>query len=365
MKLTPCQNPEILTFLLFLKIIFKILFIMLPIIIIYNGVSNVVKAVIGSEDIKKYLPNMLKSLVAALLVFVLPSFIIFLFDNLLGEKFSSSSIVICFDNANKDSIKLFRDARALQDEEEKKAVLEALSRAGKERKDKDLAYARALEKVRKEKEAKQQQQQQSSTSYGTSPSSSTTPSSVPAGTVTIHVGDSRTVGMCAAITGSYNGCTFNSSGAKVHGNDIFIAQGSMGYSWFASSAVPAINNLITQYPNTTFNIISYMGVNFLLSDIDKYIVKYNELARTSWKNQNIVLVSVNPVNEAIEAQHGYSTKNSNIIEFNTRLKNGISATNIKYCDVYNTIKSSFKTQDGLHYDSGTYTAIFGKAKTCL
>ena len=363
MKLNPCQNPDILTLLLLLKIIGKIIFIIIPIIIMYRAIKPLVTAVIGNDNFKDFIPGIIKSFCAALIVFVLPSFMFFLFENLLGDSFSSSDLMFCFNNANKDTIRVYREAKRLEDEEERKAVLEALSKAGKERKDADKAYAEALKKQRELN--KKKNTNVINVDYGTSPSSSLGQGSVPAGNVTIHIGDSRTVGMCAAVTGSYSGCTFNSSGAKVYGNDIFIAQGAMGYSWFATSAVPAVNNLINQYPNTTFNIVSYMGVNWLLYDIDKYIVKYNDLANGAWSKQNIVLVSVNPVNEVIESHNGYSTKNSDIIEFNTKLKNGIKASNIKYCDVYNTIKGSFKTEDGLHYDSGTYMAIFGKAKTCI
>ena len=95
-------------------------------------------------------------------------------------------------------------------------VLEALNKAGKERKDADKAYAEALKKQREKNKKKQQVINVNNADYGNSPSSSLGSSSVPAGTVTIHIGDSRTVGMCAAITGSYSGCTFNSSGAKVY-----------------------------------------------------------------------------------------------------------------------------------------------------
>ena len=108
-----------------------------------------------------------------------------------------------------------------------------------------------------------------------------------------------------------------------------------------------------------------MGVNFLLSDIDKYIPTYNNLANGSWSKHNLILVSVNPVDEAKEAQYGYSTKNSNIITFNNKLKSGTSGVaNIKYCDTYNAVIGNLGTSDGLHYTATTYKSIYSNMMSC-
>ena len=179
----------------------------------------------------------------------------------------------------------------------------------------------------------------------------------------IIIGDSRTVGMCAAITGSYSGCTYSGS-PKINNNDYFIAKGSQGYTWFNSTAVPAVNNLLNVNNGTTYNIYSLMGVNYLLGDIDKYIEKYNSLASGEWSKHNIILVSVTPVNEEIEAQNGYKVKNVNIETFNTKLKNGVSKSNVKYCDIYNQIKNNFTTSDGLHYVGSTYKNIYNLMMKC-
>jgi hypothetical protein len=139
----------------------------------------------------------------------------------------------------------------------------------------------------------------------------------------------------------------------------------MGYTWFNGTAINAVNSLINAYPDVTFNIYSLMGVNFLLYDIDKYIPKYIELANGAWKNHNLILVSVNPVDEVKEAQNGYSTKQADIITFNNKLKNGTAGVaNIKYCDTYNSVISSLQTSDGLHYASSTYNAIYSSMKSC-
>ena len=78
------------------------------------------------------------------------------------------------------------------------------------------------------------------------------------------------------------------------------------------------------------------------------------------------MVSVTPVDEGTESEHGYSTKNANIEAFNAKLKNGTAGVaNIGYCDVYSQIKGNFKTGDGLHYDGSTYKNIYNLIKACI
>ena len=367
-----CENPDFLYLFLILNIGFKILTVVLPIIIMYRAIAPFAKAVVSGEEFNKFVPGIFKSLCAAFIIFILPSLFTFLFGTLLPNEGVVEKLTICFNNGNIESINLYRKAREIEDEEERKRVTEALNQAAKDRQNQEDAYNESMKGYKEELKRRQEQRNQANNGNsntgdnpGQSPSSSPNNSTIPAGEITIHVGDSRTVGMCAAITGSYSGCSYDSSGPRVYGNDVFIAQGSMGYNWFASSAVPAVNSIISNNPNNTYNIISYMGVNWLLSDIDKYIPKYNELATGSWSKQNIILVSVNPVNESVEAEHGYSTKNANIITFNTKLKNGINASNMRYCDVYNSIYNNFGTSDGLHYTASTYRDIYNIAKSCI
>lgn len=184
---------------------------------------------------------------------------------------------------------------------------------------------------------------------------------------TIYIGDSRTVGMCASLTGDWQDCQFNNGGSYNYSDDeIFIAQGSSGYTWFNETALPAVNSILSNDSNSTYNIVSYMGVNFLLSDLDKYVSKYTELAKGAWKRHNVFLVSVNPVDEKKEAQNGYSTKQSNIIKFNDKIKSTAnSLSNFSYCDTYNAIINNFETSDGLHYTSNTYKKIYNVTQNCI
>ena len=154
----------------------------------------------------------------------------------------------------------------------------------------------------------------------------------------IWVGDSRTVGMQGVITS---------------GNNEWVAKSSMGYDWFVSEAIPTVNKKLEEDDVIVFNL----GVNDL-GNVDKYKSKLNELATGDWsKAGRIIVMSVNPVDEAKEAQNGYSVKNSTIEEFNKKIRNGLDAK-IEFKDTYNQIKGSLGTTDGVHYDEATYKKLY-------
>lgn len=353
-----CSDSGILTFFLIIKYIFNIICIFLPLILIYRCIVPLFKSVISGKEFSGEFGSMVKSLIAALIIFLLPGLFDFLFTDLVGY---SNSFGQCFINADVSFINELKKAEAEGRADEVLKHREELIKASEERK---KLEAKKNERIKKEREEKKKQEQaNNSDNVGNSPGSSST--NLKTAAKNIIIGDSRTVGMCASITGDWTNCQFNNGGPFVNGDDIYIAQGSMGYSWFNSKAVAAVNDIITSNSDTVFNIYSLMGVNFLLSDIDKYISTYNNLANGSWSKHNLILVSVNPVDEAKEAQYGYSTKNSNIITFNNKLKSGTSVVaNIKYCDTYNAVIGNLGTSDGLHYTATTYKSIYSNMMTC-
>lgn len=374
-----CTNSNILTLFLILKYLFTIICILLPIIMMYRILVPLFKVVISGDKLTNELSGVFKSFIAALVVFLLPGIINYAFTRLipLNSIFSE-----CYNNATYDNVVKYRELEEIERKENQdqyeRDVAESIEKAEAEEKEKNEKLQDIRDEFIDDEVSTGSSQSGGNSSSGSSSSnndsgnnvgSSNSPSSgdnmlMPA-TANIIIGDSRTVGMCAAITGDWTYCQFSNGGAKYDGNNIYIAQGSMGYSWFNSTAVSAVNNIIANNPDTTFNIYSLMGVNFLLSDINKYIPKYNSLATNDWKNHNLILVSVNPVDEVLEAQYGYSTKNADIVSFNTQLKNGTSGvSNIKYCDTYNSILSNLSTSDGLHYTSSTYSAIYNSMMTC-
>lgn len=359
-----CNESGFLTVFLILKYAFSILCTVIPLILIYRCIVPLFKAVYSGKEFSGELGPIVRSIIAGLVIFLLPSLFNFIFVDLLDE---SDGLNQCFVNATVENIQSLKQSENSDRKEEIEDKKDQLNHAASDRAEEEAKKNEEIKEALKEKEEQerleQEQANQNAASGGASPGSSNT--NLQTAAKNIIIGDSRTVGMCASITGDWTNCQFNNGGAFVNGDDIYIAKGSMGYSWFNGTAVPAVNNIIASNPGTTFNIYSLMGVNFLLSDIDKYIPAYNNLAQGAWKDHNLILVSVNPVDEAKEAQNGYSTKNSNIITFNNKLKNGTSGVgNIKYCDTFNVVKGNLGTSDGLHYTSSTYKAIYNSMKSC-
>ena len=369
-----CNDSGILTVFLILKYLFNIICTIIPLILIYRGFVPLFKAVTSGKEFSGELGPIVKSIIAGLIIFLLPGLFNFIFTDLVGY---SNSFSQCVTNAELDFIKELKKAesegRAAEVLKQREELMKASEERDKLEKEKNDKIKEEIKKKEEQERLEQEQANQNasggngsnngSNSSGGSPGSSNV--NLSGGEKNIIIGDSRTVGMCASITGDWTHCQFSNGGAFVSGNDIYIAQGSKGYSWFNSTAVSAVNSIISSNPNVKFNIYSLMGVNFLLSDIDKYIPTYNSLANGAWNNHNLILVSVNPVDEAKESQNGYSTKNANIVTFNNKIKNGTAGgSNIKYCDTYNSIINNLGTSDGLHYTSTTYKAIYNSMMSC-
>lgn len=345
-----CEEPVILKLLLLFEYLVKIICILLPLLVFFNFIRICIKHVIDGEPIFKSFNIMSKSLFAALFVFFIPSLCSYFFNLVNGEINMESEFSRCFVNVNIEYIKELEKRKL----EESKEDINDMSEVDRD----DPVFTWP------ENNSNNNNSDSISDQSSNSPSSSD--SSLIKASKNIIIGDSRTVGMCATISGNWTNCQYSNDGAFTVGDDIYIAQGSMGYSWFNSTAVNAVNSIINANPDTTYNIYSLMGVNFLLSDIDKYIPKYIELAKNSWSKHNLILVSVNPVDETKEAQNGYSTRQSNIIIFNNKLKNGTSGvSNIKYCDTFNKVLNNLQTTDGLHYTSSTYNIIYSLMKSCV
>jgi len=149
----------------------------------------------------------------------------------------------------------------------------------------------------------------------------------------IYMGDSRIVGMMSSIS--------NKSVSS-------IAEVGAGYSWFTNTAIPQLESM----KNGKKFVVLAFGVNDL-GNSASYLDKYLEL-KSNNPDMNFYIMSVNPVDEAKEAENGYSVTNADIEKFNSTMQDAFSEI---YIDVYSQIKSDFGTEDGLHYDSQTYIKI--------
>ena len=177
----------------------------------------------------------------------------------------------------------------------------------------------------------------------------------------VFIGDSRTVGMYNAVYGGSD--SFISTDNE---QEIWYAKVSAGYTWFINNALNQINSYLI---NDNFEFIILMGANDLYNaDLaNKYISIISEYAN-NYPESKFVFASVNPINDEASLNHGYSTINQNVIDFNSNLINSINNLNLKnifYCDTYKKIIDDFETGDGLHYSAQTYKKIYNIIDTCL
>lgn len=151
------------------------------------------------------------------------------------------------------------------------------------------------------------------------------------------VGDSRVVGMDAAVSSS-----------KVK----FIGKVSMGYSWLKSTAGLQVKRYLAG--NQKLKVVFAFGINDL-GNISQYISYYKALMK-EFPDTEFYFMSVNPVNESQASAYGYTVRNSQIQSFNKQMK---SAFGLKYIDAYSyLVKQGFSAVDGIHYTSATYQKIY-------
>ena len=133
----------------------------------------------------------------------------------------------------------------------------------------------------------------------------------------------------------------------------YIAKVSTGYTWLKSTASTMLKGYLTMNPNV--KVILAFGVNDL-GNIDNYISYYNTLIKQYPKTKFYVL-SVNPVDEKKEKEHGYTVKNSQIIAFDKKLKAAFGTGT--YLNTYKFIVSrGVDTRDGVHYEEQVYRDLY-------
>ena len=116
-----CGTSGTMTVFLILKISLTIIAILIPIIIIINGSINMFKAVKTGkeEDIKNSGKQLVKNIIAGLIVFAIPSLFSFVFSNLLNE--SGEELLTCIDTASIQKVNSLKEEERQQRMAEKKA----------------------------------------------------------------------------------------------------------------------------------------------------------------------------------------------------------------------------------------------------
>ena len=175
------------------------------------------------------------------------------------------------------------------------------------------------------------------------------------------IGDSRTVGMYNAIHGGTgNIISINTD------EEIWFAKVSASYNWFLNDALKQIDSYIN---NDNYTFLILMGANDLYNAnlAKNYINIIGEYAK-NYSNSRFIFVSVNPINDELSINHGYSVVNQNVVDFNNKLNetiNDLNLSNLLYCDTYSYIINDYETSDGLHYNASTYKKIYNLINECL
>ena len=102
-----CETAGFLRVLYFVQLALKIIFIVVPIILMIATVVNFFKVVVSgkADDMKKVVTTSLKRIVIAIVVFLIPSIIEYTFSFLVDMDFSPLSV--CFNNATMENIKYY------------------------------------------------------------------------------------------------------------------------------------------------------------------------------------------------------------------------------------------------------------------
>jgi len=112
-ELNMCEKPGVLRTMKILGIMLLIIKIMVPILLIITSIIDFGKSALSGngEDIKKNSQTFLKRCLAAAIIFILPSFLDYIFNNLVdsGDKSSFQACSTCFLNPNNCTIPKEKD----------------------------------------------------------------------------------------------------------------------------------------------------------------------------------------------------------------------------------------------------------------
>lgn len=327
-----CSDPGLASILAIVKKVLTLFQIIGPILAIISIAFRLTMLMKNPDD-KKGLPKLRNSAIALLVLFLVPAIVNAAFA-MLGDSFQISS---CWNNAsiNTGGGGSYVDPNG--DDSGKRTKVYT-----------DPSEYQNGKKDGNKKNTENGNSGNDTSNAGDRPGNGNTTSSK-----VVFIGDSRTVQMYAYVSGDWGGANYSSGGVHVVGNDVYVAEGSMGLSWLKNTGISAAKS----YFNSGTAIVILMGVNDL-SNASNYITYINSNAAT-WKNNgsSLYFVSVNP------CEGSYSHLNSKIDDFNSQLRSGLS-TNVGWIDTNSHLKQvGFHTTDGLHYDKSTSEAIYNYIKS--
>lgn len=157
-----CESSRVLSVLLFVKTLFKIAFILVPMILIIMLAVDLLKIVLGNGDVKKSIPMITSRIISTCGFFFVPV-LAGLFVSLLGNV--AETYTICLENATTENIEFYK---GIEEEKEKIELqkLEAEHKADKEEREKLAKTREEARKKNEEKAEEERKKQESSSSSG-------------------------------------------------------------------------------------------------------------------------------------------------------------------------------------------------------
>ena len=331
-----CNDIALLNIIKILKNILDIIHIIGPIALMIAIAINLTK-IVTMDDIskeKKLQKNIQNSIIATIILFLLPSLInlsMGMINNVTNSHFDLSS---CWEYSNHTSIK------------SKGAYIS--KKTSEQNKNKPTTV------YTKPSDYKGEVTNNGSSNNGTSNNGTGANTTLPSTKAArrIFVGDSRTVQMYIYLYGSWDTATTSrlQQGTTDSKGDLWSAKGGEGLNWMQSTGMPNIESNISK--GTALIIL--MGVNDTYN-ANNYVSYVNSRV-DGWKSKgaNVYFVSVLPCNG------NYTSHNTKINEFNNIIKSSLSSK-VTYLDVSSYLYSvGFTSGDGLHYDQNTYQNIYNK-----
>lgn len=174
--------------------------------------------------------------------------------------------------------------------------------------------------------------------------------------ITVYVGDSRTVGMHAAVK--------NTSWRELNnqeGSEVWIAKSGMGYQWFTETGMP---EAMPYLENGNCDLVILMGCNDCVNpDTAGSYTAYladNNVAGISDTNR-IFFASVGPMGHmggGSETNYKNLENDGNVSQFNDNLRSSLPES-VTFVDLYTAMtENGYATTDGVHYDGTTSQYIY-------
>lgn len=350
MILDLCNNSNILMVFLILKYAFSIVCTIIPIIVMYNTIAPLFKSVINPSDLTKQILPIVKSILAGLIVFFLPTLFNFVFTELLESR--DPTISNCFANASVENVNRLKEKEAEERKKEQESKKSETSSELKKRLEEERKQNEIIKNQREELDKKKAEEEannnNNNNSTNNNQSNSTTGNNAYGD---LFVGDSRTVGLGSQVSMKSTDSVYATSGGAM--------------SAFNTDVAKALNK-INSDSSHRYNLILNYGVNNMSQD---WVSAYKNVINQVNGKANILVVSVNPCNDNIAKY----CRNSNIEVFNRKLESAFSSgyNNVKYCDTYTPFKNTpnytnmIETKEGIHYTKQGGEFIYNKINQCL